>query len=259
MRKRLLALLAALSMVAMPVGSQTAAKDGTLALLYDVDSTSLTYCTLQGQNGGPFSPPVPVATRIKTTGSTTTVDEATAGTNPFTGIVVGDVLVINTPSSTDPSLKTEVAVTAKASNAQVTVDRAINITGNNFGFYHHLCGTAATDGWVSPGAGAQSIELTVQYDQGDLGAFRVRWEKKDAGPGSAARVLYPGGASDCGALGYTLSTDRCTTATAGELARLSVVDEAPSGSYRVGIAYATSDASDATTNREKVTVKVVVR
>jgi len=39
-----------------------------------------------------------------------------------------------------------------------------------------------------------------------------------------------------------------------------VIDEGPSYAfYRVGFAYVTSDASDATTAREKLTIKVAVR
>jgi hypothetical protein len=259
MLKKLLLVLA-LALSSSGVFAQGAAKDGQLALLYDVDSTSLTYCTIQGQNGGPFADPIPVGPAIKTTGSSTTVVEATASTNPFTGIVVGDVLVIKTPSATNASAMTVVAVTAKASNASITVDTAINITGNFFGYYHHLCGTTDADGWFSPGSASARVGLLVQYDQGDLGSLVVRWEKRAAGAGSAPTILYPGGASDCGALGFALSTDRCEATTAGILARLEVLDDAPTGTqYRVGVAYVTSDASDATTNREKVTIKVSVR
>jgi hypothetical protein len=252
-------LVLALVAAAASTYAQGAAKDGTLALLYDVEVTDLTYCTLQSQAGGPFGAPIPVATSIKTTGSSTTVVEVTASSNPFTGIVVGDVLVIDTPTATDASAKTIVAVTAKASNASITVDTAINITGNHFGFYHHLCGTTVNDGWVAMGAGALRVGLLVQYDQGDLTALVVRWECKAAGAGSAPVIIYPGESSDCG-IGGTLATDRCSFATPGITSRLEVVNAAPTLPFcRVGVAFSGADTSDATTTREKVTIKVTVR
>lgn len=255
MLKRFMLTLA-LGLLASGAFAQGAAKDGALALIYDVDSATLTYCTL---SPGPFAAQVPVAAQIKTTGSSTTVVEVTSGTNPFAGVVVGDVLIIQTPTATNPSATTVVAVTAKASAASITVDTAINITGNNFGFYHHLCGTTDNDGWFSTSAAAQRVALTVQYDQGDLTALVVRWECKAAGAGANPVVLYPGESSDCG-LGGTLSTDRCSFATAGVTARLTVVDEGPSFPLcRVGVAFTGADASDATTNLEKVTIKVAIR
>jgi hypothetical protein len=256
---RILRFVSALGLVvglAAAAAAQGAAKDGQLALIYDVDVTALTYCV---PTGGPFADPISVTQRIKTTGSSTTVTEFVTGGAPFTNVVVGDALAIRTPNSTTTTL---VSVVAKASAASITVDTAITLSdtaGHPFSYYHHVCGTTDNDGWFAVPAGAQWLSIAVQYDQGDLGAFVVRWEKKEAGPLALPMVVYPGGASDCGALGFSLSTDRCSATTAGVLARLEVVDEAPSGFYRVGLAYVTSDALDTTTNLEKVTVKVAVR
>jgi len=257
--KRLLAVLGLVLSLAVPAAAQGPAKAGTLALLFDVDSTTLTYCSLSGANGGPWGDePKPVVPKIMTSGSSTTVVEVTTGSNPFSLVVVGDVLVIITPSLTDPNVRTVVAVTAKASAASITVDTAINITGNSFGFFHHVCGTTLADGWFAVPSAASRVGMTVQYDQGDLGAFVARWECSASGAGASPVIIYPGETSDCG--GGTLATDRCSFVTPGITARFTAVDTAPVyGFCRVGIAFVTSDASDATTNLEKVTIKVSVR
>jgi hypothetical protein len=260
---RIVRLLAGLGLVlclAVPAAAQGPAKDGTLALLYDVDSATLTYCSLRGASGGLWGDePIRVIPKIKTTGSTTTVDELVTGTNPFRGIVAGDVLVVQTPTTTDPAATTLVAVITHTSDAQIVVDTAINVTGNSFGYFHHACGTTAADGWFAVPLDATRFGTAVQYDQGDLDALVVRWECKNSGPGAEPTIIYPGQSSDCG-LGGTLSTDRCSFATAGITARIEIVNTAPTQSFcRVGIAMATTDTSDATTAREKVTIKVAVR
>lgn len=254
MRKLLLALLLAL-VGASSSFAQGPAKDGTLAILYDVDSTSLTYCKTDG--------PITVNQRIKTVGSSTTVTEFVASSLPFTNIVVGDVLVVQTPSITNPNLTTEVAVTAKASGASITVDTAIDLSATGgflFTYYHHVCGTTSEDGWFAVSAAASRVSITVQYDQGDLGAFVARWECRASGAGKQPVIIYPGGGSNCGGLGFTLATDRCSATAAGVNARLTVTDTAPGyAQCRVGVAFVSTDTSDATTNLEKVTIKYAVR
>ena len=253
--KRLLAVLALVLALGAPARAQVA-KEGQLALLYNVNSATLTYCNMRG---GAFAAPTAVVPTIKTTGSSTTVTEVTAGSNPFSSVAVNDVLVIQTPTSTDSSATTVVAVTARASAASITVDTAINITGNKFGFYRMVCGTTDADGWFSIPAAALRVGIGVQYEQGDLDALTVRWECKASGAGAAPVILYPGEGANCG-IGGSLSTDRCSFATAGVTSRVTVVDESPTFAYcRVGLAFAATDAADTTTLREKVTVKVSVR
>lgn len=255
MLKKVLA-TAVLVLAATFTQAQGAAKDGTLALLYNVSSATLTYCSL---SPGPFASPVPVAALIKTSGSSTTVVEVVSGAKPFTGIVVGDVLIIQTPTATNPSATTIVAVTAHASDSSITVDTAITLAGNNFGFYHHVCGTTVNDGWVAVGAGTKSFELSVQYDQGDLDALSVRWECRHPGAGALPVILFPGPGASCG-IGGTLATDHCEFATAGINSRLSVRDDSTTfAECRVGLAFKSTDTADTTTNLEKVTVKVSAR
>lgn len=260
MKLRYLTALAVVLGLAVPLVAQTPAKDGTLAALYDVDSTTLTYCVTRGQDGSPFGPPIPGPARIATVGSSTTVTESVASTNPFTNVAVGDVLIIRAPNSSSAPPYATVAVTAKASAASITVDTAVNLSatgGYVFSYLRHACGTTDADGWFAVG-GASRVAMTVQYDQGDLGELVARWECRQAGAAAQPVILYPGVGAECGF--GTLSTDRCSWTSAGIASRLTIVEtSATFTSCRVGVAYVTSDASDATTNREKVTINVSLR
>lgn len=110
----------------------------------DVADASYTYCLGRGLGGDPFGSPIPGRGTIKTTGSTTTIDEAVVGSNPFAEVAVGDILVITVgPTTYRRSVQT------RASAAQITVDTAINLPNPTaWGFYDVTCGTGAGDGWV---------------------------------------------------------------------------------------------------------------
>lgn len=233
------------------VFADDAVKTANFTYNYDVDSTSLTYCRLEGQNNDPFSGAIPGRSRIKTTGSSATVAEYTTGGAPFTDVAVGDVLIV--PVAGVPTFRN---VIAKASAASITVDVAINLSaagGYTWTFRKAICGTAVTDGWIDV-KGANYVLLTSQFEQGDITSLRVRFECKTDGLGAEPVIVYPGESSDCG-IGGTLSTDRCDFANAskGINSRLSVV-LSPAGysMCRIGFAYDTADASDAGSNLERV-------
>jgi hypothetical protein len=224
--------------------------------LYDVDSSGLTYCVMTGQNSDPFAVARVGTSNIKTTGTSTTLTEFTSGALPFTNLSVGDTIVVPKDNSAVPTQQT-VMITAKASGASITVSGSgLTLTGtlgHPFNWLKQTCGTAITDGWATV-SGHKTVLMTSQYEQGDLDGLRVRWECKASGVGAQPVIVYPGESSDCG-IGGTLSTDRCNFATAGVTARLSVlVEENPFAYCRVGLAYAATDTSDATTNLEQVTV-----
>jgi hypothetical protein len=250
MRKLLPFLLALV--LAATAGAQTAPKFATFAHLYDVGSTSLTYCAARGQQGDPFGSALVGSARIKTVGSSTTVTEFTASTNPFTNLVVGDTLIV-----TDANGVTQrVILTAKASGASITVSTALTLTdsaGHQFTWLDQSCGTTADDGWISI-SGGKTGTLTVQYESGDLTALVVRFECKSGSVGSQPVIVYPGESSDCG-IGGTLSTDRCSYATPGITARLSaVVAPNPFTQCRVGLAYVTADGG----TRDEITATIAV-
>jgi hypothetical protein len=250
--KMILSLLTALALAA-PAGAQTI-QAGNLAHLYDVDSATLTYCTVAGAGGSVFGGPIDSLVRIKTVGASTTVTEFTAATNPFTPIAVGDTLLI--PDIT--GVFQPRVVVAKASNASITVSSAITLTGTAGHPWRYLksaCGTAATSGWVGV-EGFSRVSMTVQYEQGDLTALVARWECRPRALGAQPVIVYPGETSDCG-LGGTLAVDRCSFATAGITSRLTlVVDGNTFAACRVGVAFSGVDASDAGANLEQVTVAI---
>jgi hypothetical protein len=249
---KILRMLLAL-LLGVPLLFSSEQRSANFSYNYDVDSATLTYVRLLGQNGDAFGGSILGPGTIKTTGSSTTVDENVSGALPFTNINVGDVIVVSR-STTVSEIR---VVTAKASGASITVDIAVDWSaGFSWRWYDQQSGTTATDGWLDVG-GYDSVAMTVQYEQGDLDGLRVRWECRAQTIGAAPVIVYPGESSDCG-LGGTLSTDRCNFATAGVTARLTVaVDPNVFSSCRVGLAFAATDTSDAGANIEQVTVSVV--
>lgn len=259
--KRVLALALAL-VLALPMvgGSQVQSNSANFAYRYDVDSATLTYCRLEGQNSDPYGGSRLGPGTIKTTGSSTSVTTGVAAAAPFIDVAVGDVLsVLRQAASGSPT--DNVVVTVRTDDNNVTVDQAVDwsavapATGFSWRTWKLRCGTSDTDGWIDVG-GARTAMLTVEYDQGDLDALRVRFECRPYGLGAAPVIVYPGETSDCG-LGGTLSTDRCSFATAGATARLSiVVDPNHFGVCRVGLAFAATDTSDAGANLERINAMV---
>lgn len=253
MKTKMLPALLLLLAAALPAYPQTA----NFTHLYDVDSASLTYCSMTGQNNDPFGAARPGTAAIKTTGTSTTVAELTTGTNPFADLAVGDTIIVNADASAPPVSQT-VIITAKASAASITVSTALTLTtagGHQFRWLKQTCGTSTAFGWATVSSNSV-VAMTVQYEQGDLDGLRVRWECKQAGVGAAPVIVYPGESSDCG-LGGTLSTDRCNFATAGVTARLTVLVESnPFVACRVGLAYAATDTSDAAAALEQVTATI---
>lgn len=253
-RKALLALALVLG-VAQWSSARSATAHAIFAYKYDVDSATLTYPRMIGMNNDPYGGSQDGRGTIKTSGSSTTVTENVASSSPFIDVNVGDVIIVRRVTSTPPQ-DDIVVVTAKASDASITVDTAVDWSaGFLWRWYKLAAGTASTDGWINV-EGAESVAMTVQYEQGDLDALRVRWECRTANIGAQPVIVYPGESSDCG-LGGTLSVDRCSFAAAGINSRLTVmVQPNPFTQCRVGLAFATTDTSDAGANLEQVTVTI---
>jgi hypothetical protein len=227
-------------------------RSANYAYNFDVDLATTTYVRMSGANGDPFGGSRQGTGSIKTVGSSTTVTENVASTNPFRDILAGDVIQVSR-STTAIDL---VVVTAKASDASITVTPAVNWSaGYPWRYWDTQSGTTDADGWIST-SGASTVGLHVQYDQGDLDALKVRMECKGDYVGALPLVIYPGEASDC-TPGGTLSGGFCEFTTAGITARWSTVDMAPVYSAcRIGLAFKTTDTSDAGANLEKVTAAV---
>jgi hypothetical protein len=189
--RKLFFLLAILASPALAQEQQV----GRMAAKYDLDSTDFIYCRLEGQGGSPFAPGYTGPAPIKTSGSSATVVESTASTDPFTDVAVGDVLVAD---------GNVMSVIARASAASITVDAAVTLAeGTTFRFFKHSCGTAATDGWISV-SGAESVILGFEMNQEDTNTgVSVRWECRAPTPGAQAVQIYPDNSGGAAVKTYT--------------------------------------------------------
>jgi len=183
--KRLLPLLFLL--LAGPVVAQSL-RSAPLFYKYDVSSGSAIYGTFLGQNGDPFggSKSVPTQARIKTAGSSTTVTEETASTNPFTSVAAGDILIFPVAG-----VQTTVLVTARASAASITVDTAVDISaGTTFRYYSASRGTGATTGWLRV---ADDGEKTWSWTIATINATNITVSIQciDDYTGAPAVTVYP--------------------------------------------------------------------
>lgn len=219
---------------------------------YDVDSATMTYGSFGGIQNDPFAGGINVGILIATSGSSTTVTAVTASTNPFGSVAAGDVISINIAGTATTRL-----VTARASADSITVNSALTIaaTGLPFVYWKFNSGTAATSGWVDV-SGLSDVTITVHYVQGDLDALTAVWECRLNDWDTQPTVVYPGESDLCGAAG-TYSAGVCSFATASASADLAVVVTGKWDSCRLGVAFASTDTSDAGANLEKVSAELV--
>lgn len=247
--KKLILALAILGLTGTAYAQEQAS--GNSAIEYDVDSSSTTYCRVEGLNGNVFGPNIPNNFQIKTTGSTTTVDAATG--TPFDLLLAGDVIFV---TRIDGTTDRRVIIT-RSSSSQVVVNAAVdwsaasapNATGFAFSWRKTRCGTAATDGWF-PASAQAATSIHIQYDQGDLTALLARVECRASYIAALPIQVFP--ACTAGACNTTQSY-----ATVGITSRSTYVVVDPSYTEcRVGIAWSGADASDAGANLESVTVGI---
>lgn len=232
-------------------------RQATFFYKYPLDALTMTYCVVLGRGNFPFSTPIPNDFRIKTTGSSTSVTENTASTNPFTDLAVGDLLVVD---RTDGTTDVRVILT-RTDAANVVVDSAVDWSGGfKFSWYKQKCGTTATDGWVDV-SGWSDKTITFSIEQMNVtGGIDVRWECKGdamAGTTSMPVIIYPGETDGCG--GGTLGTNVCNFTTAGVTSRTSVVSFEPWGACRVGVLIHTNDdGGDTGANEEQISAWVML-
>jgi hypothetical protein len=132
-------LIVALGLFLLPVIAQ-AQEQRTFVRTYDLAATSYIYCA----TSVPFEVTGARATTVL--GGSTTVT-AVLPTDAFRQVAVGDDLVFSVDGN--DYLR---RVTAKASNASLTVDSAVTLrltTGSPFSIQTRSCGTAVTDGWIN--------------------------------------------------------------------------------------------------------------
>jgi hypothetical protein len=173
-----------------------------------------------------------------------------AADDVFESLAVGDTILVNGLIR---------YLVAKASSDSVTVDSAINLDidgGYVWTWKDQNCGTAVTDGWLTV-AGYDTILLGVHFVQGDIDTLDVFWECRTAALGAQPQRVYPGVASDCG--DGTLSGTVCSLDTVGQ--DLTYRIEHNAGTFqecRIGMAYGSTDGSEAGANLEQVTATVSV-
>lgn len=199
MRLKLFLLFLLLPTLAFAQPSQRVAK---LYYNYDVASTSYIYCKYTGTTGSPFGAQMPGYGRIKTTGSTTTVDEFDAASDSFTGMAVGDLLFIR--NSTTGVVSTRRIVTF-SSVSQVVVDAAIDLgtAGVAFTWMRQSCGTAATDGWVDTG---EFYRLTFERVLTTINATSIQTQVECQLNGVGIQIMDTNSATVAGTYSLPIST-----------------------------------------------------
>ena len=221
----------------MPGRAQTA----YFSIGYDVESTTLTYCAMLGSRGDPWGEPLKVSVPIDTVGSSTSVSAVTAATNPFANVAVGDALFVRLGAA-GGNVTDMVWVTVRTDADNITVSSAVDWSaGFVFEYLDLTCGTSSTDGWINV-TKFKTVQLTIQYEIGDLGGLDVTWECKEGSLVSEAIQAYPGAASDCGF--GTLNTDVCTFTVAGDIQSSRLTQKIPDNGFsfcRLGMAERTSD------------------
>lgn len=214
---------------------------------HDFDSATTTYAVLGPlRDGAALGLP-----KIKTTGSSATIDAA-SGT-PFDVLVSipGDVIVV-TPSVGGAVAPQERYVLTRPSGAQITVNAvadwsANGATGFSFSYRNLSQGTGAGAGWFSV-SGIRSPVLYFQIEQLSLasGSLAVVVECKGPDPWATPNSIYPptGGSGQCGTGLFTVAgaTARCQI----------VIHEQADAMCRFGVSL-TDDGGDTGANLERVT------
>ena len=237
-----LGLLVALALCLPTITDADSPNYVALSIKYNLNSTSVIYCKTR--------PIGTVPIKIKTTGSSQSVTENTASTNPFTDLAQDDIIQVTKPDGTalTASIKT------RTDAANVVVDTAIDLSaGYVFNWIKQTCGTTAEDGWADVGSFADKT-VFIEYNQGDLtGGLDVQVQCRGGYPGAQATQVWP---SFTAGVGNTFQN--FPTAGVGLAGRFTVPMTTPCSQIRVGIKANTGDPSDATTNAEIITVALAL-
>lgn len=227
--------------------------EAVIALRMDYDSSSATYCKVDGPAKG--------ISKIKTTGSSQNVTENTAGDNPFREVNAGDVLEVDRTPLASPRQNDLAFVITWTDDSNVVVNPAVDWSGGYpFKYWRQTCGTTINDGWIDV-SGATDAKVCVLIRQMTATAVEWRLEGKDNGVDAQPNVIYPGETSDCGPNG-TLSSGYCrfTSGSATTfVGNQCVFIPEREAMVRVGVKVDTDDGGDTLTDAEQVTIKVTGR
>jgi hypothetical protein len=177
--KKLFVLLVLLGITS--VGSASEHFFGDILLRYDLDSTTAIGCVLVGDPGAPLTQPRQVPVRIETAGLVTATTAVTAGTSPFAGMAVGDIIIANEMTR---------AILVYTDADTIVVDEAWDLSaGYVFSWYDLNC--SATGGWF-PVAGFDTWTATWRIDQVNVtGGIDVRLECRGGGRDAAPTQVWP--------------------------------------------------------------------
>jgi hypothetical protein len=249
--KKLLKVATVLLALLIPTASwaqtdQGQMKSANFTYKYDVASTTMTYCAIEGQQGDPYATPYTGAGRIQTSGSNTTVTTVDSS-GGFAPVNIGDVIFVRFQ---DGSIENRIVLT-NADDDTITVEAAIDLTGGFTWSYKQLtCGTSEDSGWILT-SGYQIAQFGVQYDAGDLTALAATFECKSDALGAKPVRVYPGISSDCG--DGTLNGKVCEFTSVGDRLYFKLPHNVFTA-CRVGVAYVTADGG----TRDEITAVIDV-
>lgn len=238
-------LLAVLLVPAPELEGQTAGTQvtGYLVAHFDPDSSTPTGCRVQGTGTPPQ--PVNISAPVKTTGSSVTIAAVTAGTNPFSGLAVGDALVLRSSTAgSRPVLRSIITYTSADS---VDVDTAIDVgTSSSASYLKQTCTTGNEAGWSST-SGLRNISVQVQIaQQNTTTGIDVTVECRADVAGSLPVQVYPDNSTGAAKKTYTTADLQARTI-------VSIQPWVNCGQIRVLISLnSTDDGTDTGVNRELV-------
>ena len=256
MKKRILLAVFIITIVAINAFSQQNSYRPMMAN-WDLDSANDSAC---------ISTPIKPLGRIKTTGSSTTVDTLTANKLPFILASVGDIIYANTftATGTTPGPKTGRVITAKASSDSITVDTAwdLGTVGEGFELWKITCAdTTLSTGWTNIKANL-STQAYMSIDQMVVtsGGIRVKLE------GAYGEItdsflsvynLWPGPvAASCGVGTWTAGYCVYTSATDAKAA-VSLVNVNTTAVRWVFAFTGTDNDTTPSTDNEKITAGIM--
>ncbi len=232
------------------LASPVLADEANFALRYDLDSTSVVYCKVTGNQGNPFGGPISGAGLIKTSGSSATTTEV-ADTDPFADNAAGDVLLVDKGTvNTDALIRIIITDTSASSNV---VDAAWDIenggSGYAFRWLKQTCGTGAENGWIDIGE-AKSFTIGFELDQVNVtGGVDVQVQCRGSAIGASPTQVFPACASgSCNTYqNYTTAGIASATFVQG--------DNLPVSQCRVGIKIGSADdGSDTGADKEQIDI-----
>jgi hypothetical protein len=197
--KRLLALLVVLGLaLGIPANALAdAAQAFYLASQFNIQSLTATGCQTFGNGGalaGSGNGPADLIDYITTGGVSTATITAVNSANPFAAVTAGDIFILP-PVGDVPQAPIVIQSVTNPNTVVATAVVTIAVGGVRAGWYHQVCGTLTTSGWVDV---SQFYEKDLLFQGDTIGAaagIDVQWQCRMAGPFAQPVQVYPACAS----------------------------------------------------------------